>query len=120
MRVVNLEDGDARAIYRNIELDARMFKKMRMFVHAEKIPTADNLLKDGDLTLFVRLGTDYNDNYYEYELPLKLTPAGKYDNNSDNEKYIVWPEENEVVIDFDELVNLKQSRNRTYGNSFCR
>ncbi|MCX8144328.1 MAG: cell surface protein SprA [Bacteroidia bacterium] len=118
MRVVNLEDGDARAIYKNTELDARMFKKMRMFVHAEKIPTADNLLKDGDLTLFVRLGTDYNDNYYEYELPLKLTPAGKYDNNSENDKYIVWPEDNEVVIDFDELVNVKQARNKYNGSNF--
>ena len=118
MRVINLEDGDARAIYKNVELDARMFKKMRLFVHAEKIPTADNLLKDGDLTLFVRLGTDYNDNYYEYELPLKLTPAGKYDNNSENDKHIVWPDENEVAIDFDELVNAKQSRNKYNGSSF--
>ncbi len=118
MRVINLEDGDARAIYKNLELDARMFKKMRLFVHAEKIPTADNLLKDDDLTLFVRLGTDYNDNYYEYEIPLKLTPEGKYDNNSDNDKYIVWPEANEVVIDFDELVNAKQMRNKQNGYTF--
>lgn len=33
-----------------------------------------NDLADGDLAVFIRLGSDYKNNYYEYEVPLKLTP----------------------------------------------
>jgi cell surface protein SprA len=42
-----------------------------MFVHAE-----GEQLKDNDLNAFLRLGVDYQDNYYEYEVPLKITQPG--------------------------------------------
>ena len=47
-----------------------------MFVHAEA--KEDEILNDEDIRVFVRLGTDYKGNYYEYELPLKVTAPGDY------------------------------------------
>ncbi|MGZ3930865.1 MAG: T9SS outer membrane translocon Sov/SprA, partial [Bacteroidia bacterium] len=113
LRVSNLKDGDSRAIYKNVDIDTRMFKHLKMFVHAEKVPP--HVLNDGELTLFVRLGTDFNDNYYEYEVPLSLTAPGYYDPNSDDAKYKVWPSSNEVNIPFDALTSAKESRNVQTG-----
>lgn len=113
MRVCNLKDGDSRAVFKNVDLDTRMFKNIKMNVHAEAM--AGIPLSDGDLHLFVRVGSDYNNNYYEYELPLKLTPKGTYDPNSSDARAIVWPAENEVNIKFDEISLAKDARNTKYG-----
>jgi cell surface protein SprA len=113
LRATNLKDGDSRAIYKNVEFDMRMFKHLKMFVHAEKLNNQP--LNDGELTMFVRLGTDYNNNYYEYEVPLQLTPQGLYDPNSDDDKYRVWPGTNEVNINFEELTSAKEKRNIQTG-----
>ncbi len=62
-----------------------------MFIHAESVP-GEPVVEDGDISLFVRLGTDYKNNYYEYEIPLSVTPAGFYDGDSDEEaadRYLV-------------------------------
>jgi cell surface protein SprA len=107
--VCNLQDGDARAAYRNVQFDVRTYKKLKMFVHAEEI--TQNSLQNKDLTLFVRLGTDFVDNYYEYELPLYLTSWGT--SNPD----LVWPEGNNMEIIFEELLKLKKRRNELLGSS---
>lgn len=101
-----LASGDARAIYRNSQYDLRYYGKMKMFVHAEKKYVADDL-QDDDLCLFVRLGSDFTGNYYEYEVPLKLTPWG----TPSSDKYGIWPVENNVEIDLQKLVDIKTSRN---------
>lgn len=102
--VCNLQDGDARAAYKNVQFDVRTYKKMKMFVHAEEV-LSTLPLKDQDLTLFVRLGTDFVDNYYEYELPLYETQWGSTLPED------IWPDENNVEIVFDDLLNLKTKRN---------
>lgn len=102
--VCNLQDGDARAAYRNVQFDVRTYKKLKMFVHAES--KIQNQLKDKDLTLFVRLGTDYVENYYEYELPLLVTPW--HTTNQDE----IWPSGNDIEIVFDDLLDLKKERNK--------
>ncbi|MCR4659957.1 MAG: cell surface protein SprA [Bacteroidales bacterium] len=103
----NLTSGDARAIYRSTSYDLRYYGKLRMYVHAEKKYVNDNL-DDNDLKLFVRLGSDYTNNYYEYELPLKLTP---WYTTADSRE-IIWPAENNVEIDLQKLVEIKTNRNR--------
>lgn len=113
MRVCDLRDGDSRAIFKNVELDTRMFENIKMNVHAEEYNNND--LKDGDLTLFFRVGTDYNSNFYEYEVPLKLTPKGVYNPNSDADRAIVWPAENEVNFQFSDISKVKDERNREVG-----
>lgn len=105
--IQDLVAGDARAIYRNSQYDLRYYGKLKMFVHAEKKFETDNL-NDGDLTLFVRLGSDYTNNYYEYEVPLQLTPWGTAASSKD----LIWPEANNVEIDLQKLVEIKTNRNR--------
>ncbi|HQQ94860.1 MAG TPA: cell surface protein SprA [Bacteroidia bacterium] len=114
IRTCNLKDGDSRAIFKNVDLDTRMFKNIKMNVHAEKLN--DIPLNDGDLTLFFRVGTDYNSNFYEYEVPLKLTPKGVYNSNSTDDRYKVWPKENEINFSFDrDITTVKAKRNQEYG-----
>ena len=110
LKVQNLEDGDARAAFRNVNLDIREYRRLRMEVHAEAL--IGQPLRDNELTAFIRIGSDYKGNFYEYELPLKLTPPGRYDNNSDAKREIVWPTENSFNIDLSILQEAKQERNR--------
>ena len=77
-------------------------------MHAEKLGI--DPLNDGDVTVFVRLGSDYNNNYYEYEIPVKLTQPGFYDPNTDADKYSVWPGDNEFIIDFEKITAAKIQR----------
>lgn len=104
LEVCNLKDGDARAGYKNVQFDVRTYKKLKMFVHAEEVENATTL-NDDDLTLFVRLGTDFTENYYEYEMPLKLTDFGAILPED------IWPAGNNVEITFDDLLKLKKDRN---------
>ena len=82
----------------------RTYNKIKFFAHAEENNVAYPLA-DNDLSMFIRLGTDYNLNYYEYEIPLKVTPWGASARDE------VWPEENQVEIDFDILKAAKAARN---------
>ncbi len=116
MRVCNLKDGDSRAIFKNVDLDTRMFNNIKMNVHAERLN--DIPLNDGDLTLFFRVGTDYNNNFYEYEVPLKITPkspSGFYDPNNIDDRYAVWPAENEINFKFSDISEVKRLRNEELG-----
>jgi len=109
LKVIDLADGDARATYKNLRIDIRQYKRLMMDVHAEAIPGMP--LDDNELNLFIRLGTDYTNNYYEYEIPLGLTPHGRYNNNSTRDREIVWPRENLVDIDLEALTEVKLERN---------
>ena len=105
IRVCNLQDGDAKAIYKTAELDIRQYKKLKMFVHAEAMEDMD-AFKQGDLTAFIRLGTDFSGNYYEYEIP--ITPSN-WNSTTKNE---IWPTENMFDIELKKLQAAKQSRNQ--------
>ncbi len=111
LRVCDLADGKAKAAYRNMDLDVRSYKKIRLYVHGEALDPNQSLT-DEDLTAFVRLGTDFEDNYYEYEIPLKITPEGRYNGDTDAGRRQVWPDANNIVIDFSQLQRAKTSRNR--------
>ena len=111
--VCNLNDGDARAAYKVMDIDIRRYKRLKMFIHAEESdPTKP--LNDNDLSVFIRMGSDFNDNYYEYEVPLEVTPSGAYntDNNSNSsDREIVWPEANNIDLQFSKLTDMKVLRN---------
>ena len=118
MKVQNLDDGDARAVYKNLFLDIRQYKKIQLEVHAEALES--DLLNDDDLVAFIRLGSDYKGNYYEYEVPLKITAPGRYDNDNSSDRIKVWPRENRIEIDLEVFQDVKQARNdqmRTSGSS---
>lgn len=107
IQVRNLKSGDARAVFKTLNLDFRQYGKLSMFAHAENMAN-DLKLKDGDLNLVVRLGQDFLNNYYEIKIPLKVTPAGRYV-KADAEK--VWPTENNLDFTLQDLIALKLRRN---------
>ncbi|HEY3388456.1 MAG TPA: cell surface protein SprA, partial [Prolixibacteraceae bacterium] len=72
LRTIDLQPGDARGAYKNMLIDMRRYKTLKLEVHAEEMEGTN--LKDDDLYMFVRIGSDFQYNYYEYEIPLKLTP----------------------------------------------
>ena len=108
LEVCGLKDGDSRAAYKNVNIDIRNYGQIQMFLHAETAAKIENenLVQDNDLTVFVRLGTDFTDNFYEYEVPLKLTPWGTTSNSPE----LIWPAENDVNIILDDLIDLKLRR----------
>jgi cell surface protein SprA len=103
LSVRDLKDRDARAVYKNLGTDLINYKRLKMFFHAQEF---DAPLNDDELTAFVRLGTDFVDNYYEIELPLKVTRVGTTDPRE------IWPLENEIDLSFNELFELKSRRNQ--------
>ncbi|MDR1180463.1 MAG: cell surface protein SprA, partial [Bacteroidales bacterium] len=104
MRVINLFDGDAKAVYKNTNFDFRRFGSMKLYVHAEKAFEYDDMRK-GDMVFFVRLGSDFTENYYEYEMAIDFTNWGE----TSAER--IWEESNYIDIKLQDLVNLKQERN---------
>ncbi len=123
LKITDLAAQDARAVYKNTNYDLRQYKRLQLFTHAEAPKLDVNDLADGDLAVFIRLGSDYKNNYYEYEVPLKLTPHGEYNYNNSEHQKIVWPAENMLNFRLEILTDLKLERNRekrsgTNGVSF--
>lgn len=110
--VNNLSNGESKAVYKNSTLDIRQYKRLQMFVHANALEQNTTNLADNQLAVFVRLGSDYKNNYYEYEIPLKLTPPEKYSRYSVEDAKKVWPEENMLDISLDIFTALKKARNK--------
>ena len=112
LQITGLEPNEARAVYNKTNLDLRKYEHIQMYIHAENLVDATNEVHDGEMTVFVRLGSDYKSNYYEYEIPLTITPEGYYDGNTTSGCKAVWPEDNMLDIDFTKLTELKLQRNR--------
>ncbi|MBK6525825.1 MAG: cell surface protein SprA [Crocinitomicaceae bacterium] len=106
LQVCGLKDGEARSAYKNVTFDVRSYKQLEMFVHAEA-RNVESGLQDDQLTVFIRLGTDFENNYYEYEMPVKVTAWGTLAADD----YGIWPEANNMKIILSELTNLKMERN---------
>ncbi|HPQ20416.1 MAG TPA: cell surface protein SprA [Saprospiraceae bacterium] len=91
-----------------LNLDLTFYDRLQLVVHAEH-PLTEMGVKDGDMSLFIRIGKDYTDNYYEYEIPLIFSNGKGNANNPD----IVWLDQNRVDIPLADFVNLKEKRIRT-------
>ena len=111
--VENLSPQESKAVYKNSNYDLRQYKRMQMFVHANHLVPDQTALKDNQLAVFIRLGSDYKSNYYEYEIPLKLTPdRNTYSRFSTADRREVWPEDNMLDIDLNVFTALKKERNK--------
>lgn len=104
LQVCNLSDGDARAVFKEVNVDMRQFSGLRMFIHAES-RTGQAPLADGDLRAIIRIGSDFINNYYEYQLPLTISQNGNSSATS------VWPEANNMNLTLKDLVAVKTERN---------
>lgn len=118
LRINYLQPKDARSVYKNVSYDMRQYKRLQMFVHAESLPQFDPI-QDKDLACFIRLGSDLKNNYYEYEVPLDLTPPGVYRNDTLTGRLAVWLEQNNIDLLLSALTDAKTARNRAKraGNS---
>ena len=106
-----LKDGDSRAAFKELGVDLRQFDRLRMFIHAESRPDYAPI-RNGDVEAIIRIGSDFTNNYYEYQIPLEVTPDGE--RNAER----VWAESNRVDLDLDELVAVKSERNNAGLPSF--
>ena len=107
--VDNLESQDSRGVFKSLNIDIRQYKKLKMFMHAEKITNSDYSDDANPLVGFLRLGTDLSQNFYQIELPLQFTAYGSV---SESE---IWPDVNELEILLGDLNKAKSLRiaNRT-------
>lgn len=115
MEVLNLRDGHGRAAFRTTMNDFRPYGRLKLYVHAEALPPGmmnSTPLYDGDLRAFIRFGTDDKYNYYQYDIPLKLTQPGTSDPNA------IWPEENHIDVAISLFQKAKMERFNARLNGF--
>jgi len=103
-----LEPEDSRAVFKNVSVDMRQFKKLKMFLHAESLPN-DIALRDGQMVGFIRFGNDFTQNFYQIEIPLKVTlPSSTTGSNCGAlSAETVWPADNEIDLAMALLTQLK-------------
>ncbi|MCM1490899.1 MAG: cell surface protein SprA [Muribaculum sp.] len=112
LKLTGVQPGDARGIYKNTQMDLRIYKRLQMWVHAEADVDDRTNLKNGDLAIFVRVGSDVKNNYYEYEIPLDITAPGVYNNMSSAARWQVWPQNNFLDLPFELFTDAKVERNK--------
>jgi len=100
LKVCDLEPQDARAVYKNFQVDMRQYKNLEMFLHAESFVN-EVPLKDGQMVAFIRMGTDFTENYYQIEIPLTATMFGAV--TADD----IWPESNRLSLSLELLQRVK-------------
>ncbi len=111
LTIRNLKDGYGRAAFKTaINNDFRSYKRLQMYVHMESLGDDERLI-DHDFTAFLRVGTDNQDNYYEYNMPLQLTRPGTID------PYAIWPEANNMNIDLELFQKAKTARNKAFTSA---
>ncbi|MCA0235062.1 MAG: cell surface protein SprA [Bacteroidetes bacterium] len=114
MSVCSLGYCDARAVFKSLNLDLRQYENLKMFVHAEQQDETIFPFDSSDLTIFMRLGSDYVNNYYEYEVPLYPSQRLNIVNASpDSRQYKdeVWRPENSFDFPLELLTEVKKQRN---------
>lgn len=99
--VENLESEDSRGVFKNVNIDVRQYERIKMFMHAEKILNADYSDNDTPLVGFLRIGTDFSENFYQIELPLQFT---SFNATSEDE---IWPDVNQIDVALDDLNRVK-------------
>jgi cell surface protein SprA len=100
--VDGLQTTDSRAVFKNVNVDMRQFKKMRMFLHAEALPNPESTpLQDDEMVAFIRFGNDFTQNFYQVEMPLKVS------SQSARSAEDVWLSDNEINVPLSLLTKLK-------------
>ncbi len=100
--VDGLQPNDSRAVFKNVNVDMRQFKKMRMFLHAEALPTPETTpLQDDEMVAFIRFGNDFTQNFYQIEMPLKVSSQNARSAED------VWLVDNEINLPLRHLTALK-------------
>ena len=113
LKACALQDGDARAVFKEVDVDMRQYTYLRMFMHAESV-VGSPPIKSADVDAFIRIGSDFTDNYYEYRMPLAVTLPGPGAGSAD----LIWPASNEMDIVLQDLVTAKKNRDAQGWQSY--
>lgn len=110
MRFKNLAPSQPVAAYREFSLDLRHYEHLELYTHLE----SDQRLGDGEVELFIRLGHDFTENFYEYRIPLSATPISDYSAYSEQELApILWPKSNQIHLLLHQFPELKMRRDQS-------
>jgi len=104
LQICGLQEGDARGVFKTMNLDLRQYGRISMFTHAESV-IGQVPLQDNSIYAVVRFGTDFISNYYEVKIPLRITRPGE------SLDTLVWPTQNNLDFDLSLLTKLKVERN---------
>ncbi len=108
----HLEKGKTpRGVFKTMNIDIRKYGNLSMFLHAESQINSTNTIQNQDITAVIRMGQDFQNNFYEIRIPLKVTPKGTY---SSVNAEVVWPAENSLNLNLNDLVNLKLQRDKQH------
>ena len=99
VKACNLETEDSRGVFKNINIDMRQYKRMRMFMHAEDGESGTGNLASDDLVGFIRMGNDLTENYYQIEIPLQVSTSTTREG--------LWPTANEINLPIEILGKIK-------------
>lgn len=117
LNIEQLPPQEEVSIYKEMSIDLRQYEQLELFSHLHHIANTQHQdIANGELSLFIRMGNDHNNNFYEYEIPLEPTPHGSYNNNSLQDRLAVWRPHNTLKIPLKELTQAKNSRNNLYPN----
>ncbi|HRX93582.1 MAG TPA: cell surface protein SprA, partial [Chitinophagaceae bacterium] len=105
VQTCGLQQFESRGVFKTFNLDMRQYGKLSMFIHAESVQGYE-AIQDGQMNAVVRIGNDFSGNYYEVKIPLKITAFGTTDS------LLIWPEENNLDFQLQDLIDLKKKRNR--------
>lgn len=106
LKLNSLKEKSTCGVFKTMNLDLRQYGRLSMFVHAEET-LFQGFILDKDLNAVIRIGNDFVSNYYEVRIPLKITKWGATDSLA------IWPAENNLDFDIQELVRLKTRRNKS-------
>ncbi|WP_372753707.1 cell surface protein SprA [Mariniflexile sp.] len=98
VNVCELESQDSRGVYKNIDIDMRQYKRLRMFMHLQEEGSG---IDENNSTVvgFIRMGNDLTENYYQIELPLEVSTSSSSEG--------LWPTSNEINLPIEILGQIK-------------
>ncbi|WP_246095370.1 T9SS outer membrane translocon Sov/SprA [Saccharicrinis carchari] len=104
LKVSDMPKNSRRAVFKTMNMDMRQYGRLKMEVHAEEF--VEGSIGNNNVRAFIRLGSDSRNNYYEYEIPLEMTPHGATSARD------IWPVNNRFDFAFSALQGVKLKRNQ--------
>lgn len=112
LQVCNLDGTDARAMYKTVGLDLLSYKRIQMDIHAEQADNSATQLNNMNMSVFIRMGTDFDENYYEYEVPLTFTDPITLPSGESEKRDAIWDNNNRMDFNYEDVfAGVKSARN---------
>jgi len=109
LKATGIGDSSEFSIYKLSQLDIRNFEHLQLFVHAEKPVDSQFPADNKEVSIYIKMGKDFTNNYYEYEVPLVLSDPDLGIADANN----IWKSENYIDLVLKKLTDLKLERNNS-------